>query len=681
MKIKHGANRTLMKFGGSSVEAAPPSAGFETLEGFIPIARWDIWPGETVVDGSTFRPGLLAYSPNGIEKVVFTCNGTDYEVTEMATNPDSGQLEYFPAIDTTGMSALTQPVEVTAVVHDNNGEQVAFDQTPYPFGSVNPQNSGAVRPGEVSAPFICVASSPEVVWIAPEGHTPSDPTAAKGSEAKPYYYDSITSSRSAVEQLLVEYRDSSVNYSEITTPLEIRMHPGTYKDLDLNIDSFNENSHPILAKWSFVNTAATSQVVINRQIEIDQKSIISFENVTFDASDPMGTGSEVSTNMWIYGSNSAQSIVICKSCQINGYKLETVRINGSNIPDWHRPVETVNLTSNCKAFWVDCTIEHGRPNLPWSRGCRIERACSDTTYGSFHIDLTLVDFSKANIPWSYWSDIHGDSWQDRNEGGTFSNVILRGWKLYRFHGEGPFFSGGTENFNRVAIVGCDLGLDNTEGSETGIEDGTFVPSPARTVTDGSEYNGTGFAVDQYDGYAVGSPSLWSYCDPSQPDVCGYNNSRITDNEQRLFIIPGLTNGSGVITTQGTCSDWYIKGNTIFSRSLMKHRDFTGSYESTALFVTRVVFEDNFDEEGKMFIPGSNFVGSYDDRGTFIGLVADPNYLSAYGLSQPDLTTPYSQWVAEQTKLESDPYISKYTTGAIYRTTTGLDSNTQYPGTE
>lgn len=677
MKIKHGANSASFRFDGSSIkvfgptEAAPPSEGFATLQGFVPIARWDIWPGETVVDGSTFRPGLIAYSPNGIEKVVFTCNGTDYTVTEMATNPDSGQLEYFPAIDTTGMSALTQPVEVTAVVHDNNGEQVAFDQPSYPFGSVNPQDTNAVRPGEVSAPFVCVASSPEVVWIAPTGHTPSDPNATKGSESNPYYYGG--SGYSALEQLVAAKRPSADAGAQITVPLDIHMHSGTYSNLDLNLDTYSVNSNVILAKWKLKNTGSVGDVIINRRVTISQRSLIEFENVTFDASDVNGNGAEIEYNAWFYESDNTRSVVIFNQCQINGYKLETISINGSNVENWRRPVSATKLVDSVRPYYVNCTIEHGRPNLYWSRGCRIERACNDATSGSFHVDLTIVDFSKTNVPWGYWSDIHGDSWQDWREGGTFENVIFRGWKFYRFHGQGPFFSGGTENFKRIAIIDCDFGLDNTEGSETGMSDGQFVPSPARTVTNGDSYNGTGFSVDQYDGYQQGDPSTWTPAD-------GYDNGRIEDNEQRLAILPGLVAENGDVITQGTCSDWYVKGNTIFSRSSLKHRSFTGAFVDTNLLVTRFVFEDNFDENGKFFVPGSSFTHSRDDRGTFKGLVADPTYLSAYGLSQPDLTTPYSQWIAEQTKLESDPYISKYTTGAIYRTTTGLNRKTQYPGT-
>ena len=128
MKLKKGSFQVSTFFGGSSIktigpsEPAPPSPGdFETLIGFTPIARWDAIVGSTVVDEDVYRPGMVAYSPNGIEKVVFTCNGTDYTVTSMATNPDTGELEYFPEIDTTGMSGLTQPIHVSAVVHDNNG--------------------------------------------------------------------------------------------------------------------------------------------------------------------------------------------------------------------------------------------------------------------------------------------------------------------------------------------------------------------------------------------------------------------------------------------------------------------------------------------------------------------------------------------------------------------------------
>lgn len=684
MKIKHGVNSASFRFDGSSIkvlgptEGAPPSEGFATLPGFVPIARWDIWPGETVVDGSTFRPGLIAYSPNGIEKVVFTCNGTDYTVTEMSTNPDSGQLEYFPEINTTGMSALAQPVEVTAAVHDNNGELVEFDQMPYPFldgegNTTNPQSNGANRPGEVSTPFRCVASSPEVVWIAPEGHTPSDSGATKGSEANPYYYSGT--GLSAFEQLIVAYRPSADNYVEITTPLQIRMHPGTYGSADLSVDTWPYRSHPITAQWSFVNTGATSEVVINRQILIYQRSVISFDNVTFDASDPTGTGSEVSSDIWIYKTDSQSAVVIFKSCQINGYKLETVRINGVDVENWPRLVMPTQLCVNARPFFVGCQLEHGRPDLPWSRSCRINKAAHDCASGAFHVGLTIVDCSPVNVPFGAWSDIHADNWQAFNEGGIFSNVILRDWKLYRFYGQGPFFSGSTEEFKRVAIIDCDFGLDNTEGSESGIADGVFIPDPAVTVTDGSPYNGTGYAVDQYDGHKQGDPSLWTPED-------GYNNDRIQiwQFEQRLNILPGSTLEDGSISIQGKLTDFYISGCTIFSRSQMKHRSFTSISDPTAILGTRVVFEDNFDENGKFLIPGSDFANSLDDRGTFKGLVADPTYLSSYGLSQPDLTTPYSQWVAEQTKLEGDPYISKYTTGAIYRTTTGLNRKTQYPGT-
>ena len=674
MKIKNGANTAYPLFGSSAVTARylgeSALEGFTQIQSFVPIARWDIWPGETIVEGSTFRPGLIAYSPNGIEKVVFTCNGTTYNVTDVATNPDSGQLEYFPEIDTTGMSALFQPIEVTAVVHDNNGEQISFDQTPIPFGAVDPQGASAIRPGEVSTPFRCVASSPSVVWIAPEGHVPADAGATKGTEANPYKYEGT--GNSAVEQLVEAYRPSTTNYVEISTPLEIRMHSGTYGSLDLNVDSWNLNSHPITAQWAFVNTGATSQVVINRQINITQKSLVSFENVTFDASDPTGTGSEASWEMYIYKSSSQESIVVFRSCKINGYKSETVRINGIDINNWPRMVIASDLVINARAFFADCEVEHGRPNLPWSRSCRINKAAHDCTGGVFHVGLTLVDCSSINVPFASWSDIHMDNWQNFAAGGTISNVILKDWKLYRYYGQGPFFSGNTEEFKRVAIIDCDFGLDNTEGSESGIADGIFIPNPAVTVTDGSPYNGTGYAVDQYDGYAQGDPSTWTPAD-------GYDNTLILtrQNEQRLNLAPG-TSSNGVVQTQGKLTDFYIKGCTIFSRSLITQRDFTSAFDPTAILGIRVIFEDNFDENGKMFVPGTDFANSYDDRGTFKRLRVDPEFFASYSLEVPNLTSPYSQWEAAQTT--KDGFISYYTTGTVYRTTTGLNENTQYPGT-
>lgn len=664
--VKLGSSSATFKFGESG-------SGFETLAGFEPVARWDIWPGETITEGSTFRPGLIAYSPNGIEKVVFTCNGTDYTVTDMATNPDSGQEEYFPAIDTTGMSGL---VEVTAVVHDNNGQQITFDQLPAPFGTVDPQDATSESPGEVSVPFRCVSSAPEVVWIAPEGHIPADEFAAPGTEDNPYQWsgnfqdgDPEKPDPSAVEQIIAAYRPSSTNFDHITTPLNIQMHPGTYTNFDLEVNTWNYTSHDILAKWSFVNPGLASAVVINRQFQITQKSIISFRNVTIDASDPVGDGSEAASNMWFYKSN-AESVAIFDSCVINGYKLETVRINGSDVNNWPRLVIANELVDDAKAFFVDCVIEHGRPSLPWSRSCRINKAAHDCAGGSFHVGLTIVDCSPVNVPSAYISDIHCDNWQGFNAGETFSNVILRDWKLYRFYGQGPFFSGNTAEFKRVAIIDCDFGLDNTEGAETGIADGFYMPDPAVTEPGVSPYNGTGYAVDLYGGTQ------------GQPWDGSYDNSRL-DNwalEQRLNIVPGTgtVNGNDLsIDLQGELTDWYVKGCTIFSRSQMKLRGFTSTFHPTAINGTRVVFEDNFDEDGKLFIPGSDFTESKDDRSTFKALVLDDTYLQpTHTVDAPDLTTPYSSWTATATP--EPGYVSVYTTGAIYRTTTGLDPDTQYP---
>jgi hypothetical protein len=686
MKIKKGTFSASTFFAGNSIktigpaEPAPPVTGdFETLIGFEPIARWDAVVGQTVVDGSIYRPGIVAYSPNGIEKVVFTCNGTEYTVTSMANNPDTGELEYFPEIDTTGLSGESQPIFVSAVVYDNNGEQVAFDQTPKPYGSehpygVSPFDDGATRPGEVSMAFVCVSASPDVYYIAPFGHVPNDSNATIGTADNPYTAlpsdddPSVPGGTSALERIVIAVRPSAANYSAITEPIEIRMLSGTYRNYDLNIDSWNLRAHPILAEWVLVNTGTRDDVVIDRQITLSAERVLfRIKNVHIDLADVFGNGSENYSNNFVFTGSDVQ--LVFDTCRITAYKPETVRINGVFVDNWPRTVDCKLVSDNVRAQYIDCLIDRvHRPDLTWSRGCRIERAAHDMTGGAFHLSLTAVDCSKVNYSRAYADNIHQDAFQGFNAGGTYKNVILRNYNLIRFCGQGPFFSGNTELFSRVAMIDCDFGLTNREPGtgETGIEDGVaFVPDPTRTNTSNPGLNGTGFAVDQIEVDTVDQ----------------YDNSQIKDDEQRLYIIPGISTSTPTITLQGRLEDFYIKGCTIFDRSLIKQREYTGAFEPTALASVRCVFEDTFDQDGELFVPGSYSNNAYDDRQSFIALV---NGTAAAGLSAvvsvPDLTTDNSEWIAEPTPgtWNSNSYLSIWTSGFRYRVTTGLNRKTQYP---
>jgi len=688
MRIRKGQYNASTFFDGSSIkvfgpsEPAPPVTGdFETLIGFEPIARWDAVVGQTVVDGATYRPGLVAYSPNGIEKVVFTCNGTDYTVTSMATNPDTGELEYFPEIDTTGLSGESQPISVSAVVHDNNGEQVSFDQTPRPYGSISPFSAGATRPGEVSMPFVCVSASPDVYYIAPFGHVPNDSGATIGTADNPYTTlpsggdPLVPGGTSALERIVVAVRPINDPSAVITEPIEIRMLPGAYRNYDLNIDTWYERNHPILAEWVLVNTGTRDDVVIDRQITLSAaKVLFRIKNVHIDLADVFGNGSENYANNFGFTGSDVQ--LVFDGCRITAYKPETVRINGVFVNNWPRTVDCKLVSSNVRAQYIDCFIDRvHRPDLPWSRGCRIERAAHDLAGGAFHLSLTAVDCSKVNHPRAYADDIHQDIWQGFSANGIYKNVILRNYNVIRFCGEGPFFSGNTELFSRVAMVDCDFGLTNREPGtgETGIEDGVaFVPDPARTDTSNPGSNGTGFAVDQIEVDTVDQ----------------YDNGQIKDDEQRLYLFPG---SSGTDTTtdpntpyiilQGRLEDFYIKGCTIFDRSLIKQRGYSGDFQPTALAGVRCVFEDTLNQRGELFVPGSDSNNAYDDRQSFIALV---NGTAAAGLSAvvsvPDLTTNNSEWIAEPTPgtWYGKSYLSFWTSGFRYRVTTGLNRKTQYP---
>jgi hypothetical protein len=676
MKIKKGNFTVKPFFNGSNVKISfnNSSPGFVTLADFKPIARWDTVIGESVVDGATYRPGIVAYSPNGIEKVVFTCDSTEYTVTEMATNPDTGELEYFPEIDTSGLSSESQPIQVTAVVYDNNGEQVSFDQLPKPYGTISPFDSKNDRPGEVAHCFVCVASAPDVVYIAPwvENAATGD-----GSLENPYRANTEAGQpglTSAVERIVASIEGQSTD-TTISTPLEIRMLPGTYRGYDLQNNSWPYRSHAITARWKFVNTGNQSDVIIDRQVVLSSKAVLyEFENVTFDLSDALGNGVDGPSNLIFTGTTQLPSQVVLRTCKITSYKTDTVRINGNFVDNWVVPVESRMSDDSVGLQYIDCDIQDTySPNLGWSRQCRIERAAADLTGGAFHLSLTAVDCSKVNHPRGYADDIHQDLWQSFNNGGTLANVILRNYNIIRFCGEGPFFSGNTALFSRVAMIDCDFGLTNREPGtgETGIEDGVaFVPDPARTDTSNPGSNGTGFAVDQIEFGTVDQ----------------YDNSQIKDDEQRLFLAPGSSqivppSSTPTITLQGRLEDFYIKGCTIFDRSLIKQRGYSDAFWPTALASVRCVFEDTFNQNGELFVPGSGSNNAYDDRQSFIALV---NGTAAAGLSAvvsvPDLTTDNSEWIAEPTPetWNSNPYLSFWTSGFRYRVTTGLDPNTQYP---
>jgi len=687
MKFVHGNNPASFVFGLSGraivlAGVAPTEVeGFETVAGFTPIARWDTVIGESVVDGATYRPGIVAYSPNGIEKVVFTCNGTEYTVTEMATNPDTGEEEYYPEIDTTGLSSESQPIQVTAVIYDNNGEQIQFDQLPDPYGSINAFSATIDRPGEVAHCFCCLTSSPDVYYIAPFGHIPANENAEIGTADNPYKAEDGDNSYNdtAVEQILLDLI-GNVLLTSVNTAIEVRMLPGTYTGADLSIQSYPLRGNPILRRWKFVNTGDQSDVIINRQITASYARVLyEFHNITFDLSNALGDETEgVGANVMFSGAPKSQ--ILFKDCKFTSFKPRTVQITNeldesTSVDNWPVPVYSKTADDNFAVQYIGCLVQNSmKPDLPWSRQCRIERAAEDLTGGVLHLSLTAVDCSKINYPRAYADDIHQDVWQGFKAGGTFSNVILRNYNLIRFVGEGPFFSGNTVLFSRVAMIDCDFGLTNREPGtgETGLEDNVpFTPDPARTNVNNPGLNGTGFAVDQLNA------------------LDEYDNSQIKDDEQRFFLAPGSFGDGPVIVLQGGASDWYVKNCTIFSRSLMKHRGFDEPDKPVAFAGERIVFEDCFNEEiadaetgaRVLFVPGSTTPNGYDDLQSFIALV---NGSAASGLSDvvfvPDLTADYSEWHAKKTPgdLGGNAYQSIWTSGARYRVTTGLDPNTQYP---
>jgi hypothetical protein len=694
MKIFKGSTRTLARFGSSGVVLNfQRQLGFDLVEEFIPVARWDTVIGETVVEGDTYRPGIVAYSPNGIEKVVFTCNGVDYTVTQMALNPDTGEEEYFPSINTSGLSVLTQPVQVTAVVFDNNGEQISFEQTPAPYGSVpriSPFAGNDVRPGEVAHCFVCVESSPNIYYIAPFGSSPQDDTQTKGSAANPYIATAVYNG-SAIEQLIVD--EFGNDLSTIETPVEIRMLPGDYGGVDLGIDDYPVRAKPIIARWKFVNTGDRSDVVINRQIQVSATRVLyHFENITFDLSDTRGDGSEgVSLNSLFEGGtptneSGVDSQILFQNCTITSFKLDTVRINGSFVDNWKVPVYSRMANYDIGVQYIDCLIQDSmKPDLPWSRGCRIERGAEDLTGGSFHLSMTAVDCSKVNYAKAYIDDLHQDVWQSFDAGGTRANILIRGFNIVRCVLQGPFFSGNTELFTRVAIIDCDFGLTNREpeSGETGQEDNVrYIPDPSNTNTSNPGLNGTGFAVDQADEV------------DGDGNITSYDNEQIKDDEQQFFLGPGSfvndENGNPSIGLyKGAVSNFYVKNCVIFSRSLIKHRGFSGAFQPVAFAGARIIFEDCFSEQiadeatGKrvLFIPGSTTANGFDDLQSFIAL---NNGTAVEDLSSvvdsPNLTANYSLWWAKPTPgtWQNTAYDSIRTSGATYRVTTGLDLSTQYP---
>lgn len=698
--------------------------GFPLIDNFEPAGRWDMWPQENIMKGSIFRPGFVAYSPNGIKSVTFECNGQQWVETEMKFNPDSGQMEYFPEIDTSSFEV--GDYFVTAILEDNSGTIFTYDQTSNPLeGGQNPLSSGPDRPGEVNIPFNVIDEEPFIYYIAPfDGNNDQ----GAGTEDNPYR---AVGTETALEKIIEQERPCNGCFLPVPRSITIRMLPGEYNDNDLDIDSWSYTAPRVRVMWTFENPSSeTTDVVINRALALNaQPYMFKFKNIHIDGSDLIGNYVPQDDPDWPKQESpstplmtvNSSSVIIFEDCLFTAFKPERVFLG--NDPDdpthyadnWPRLVVVTQVVSGGSVYYNNCHFKSwGRPNIGgWSRNCRIEHACHDVAFGCLHLSLTVVDVAAANIPWSYWNDIHCDVWQDFSDSATGikNNIIMRDYKLVRFFGQGPFFSGNTPTFKRIALVDCDFGYTNQEEGDTAIEDGIpFFPNPLLSLAnkDNPGQNGSGYSVTQYDGYAQftdpitpNSPPLnWGDAGLGGPYDTDFN--RFQANEQRFFMAPGTGNEGGVsntgaiiqpsISRPGFVEDLYVKNCIIIGQSIFILRGWSNSFTPTAVTGTRCVFEDTFTPDGVLMIPGTDFEASFSDRGSFkllrpLTTLAGSRF-EGVPISIPNLDNDFSYWEAT---LTPDPsYVrvingqsftisvpSKYTTGSIYRVTTGL-SEEQYP---
>ena len=469
--IKLNDSKIQLKYGNSTVAGLIQGAGsgFAMLDGFTPIARWDAWNLDTVSAGDTHKPGVVAYSANGIKQVTFNVkNVSDLStvidsqtVFTEAYNSSSDQQEYFPSINTAGFADGVYVVE--AIVEEKGGEILHMDQPAYPLdlyyhfnnapgiSIVSPLSSGKTRPGEVShsfrvytppvqngvnggrtyvdgVPTIYVKSIQQ--WRADGGHGATDypdtisppETGGDGTLANPYLTESARGCIYKVFKLATNYfpiktQTGGAYWVHLNEdyPVDIRMIGERFDVEDINpvnnwqyqVKDLKNLGMVTLKPHGNPGTTTFAAYLGDQYGTSNARLLWKLKDLNLDYSD---TATWDQTTLW---KTNNQGQIVFDNCTFTATQKINTKINGEDVEDWDEPIYFVNLTDRASVYYNNCSFNKLlRPNLSWNRGCRIQYGGHDFTRGPLTLSLTVVDASKRNTRRGFWEDIHADLYQE-----------------------------------------------------------------------------------------------------------------------------------------------------------------------------------------------------------------------------------------------------------------------------
>jgi len=449
MKTYFGSQSIDFRFDGSRpiVRHDSGSGGFDLVTTFTPVARWDFVTRRAFVDGETIRPGVVADSVNAIASVKFYLDGVLVDtVTSPTLNPDSGELEYWITVDTTGMS--------TGASNAYEGNEYVLTAEVLDTGGQTRTLSAASTGFDWDEIKFRVVSSKITYWMEP-GATGGD-----GSELNPF---GNVSEAFAAYELVAGY---GTPYGERNAPLVLNLKPGTYGRSETYFVN-PENAFQMRTMIEFRNPSETrDDVVLSGEIgEPNLETCFHFYNLKLDASDVKENGTETGTDTQIRAQSNAadttKMITFYESCYLTSEKQKNVRINGVFSDEMIPILRYQNGPTT--GFGINCTVYNfGAKPFSFARNCSLERILEDG-FGTFCLLSTSIsDLSSTLAPRGYVDDLHGDIWQDfwpESAALPKENIFLRDLTTTRCHGQGFFLSGGVSLFDGIAAIDCDFTND------------------------------------------------------------------------------------------------------------------------------------------------------------------------------------------------------------------------------
>jgi hypothetical protein len=510
MKINYGSNDVFFRFNGASISVVLPTqepSSFPFVANFEIVAHWNDIPYRTYSGGTTIRPGIVAYSANGIESVEFFMDTGDGSgpssvgtATEMTSNPDTQatrltdnvtytEEDYHVDITLPTPAGNTEAddidVLISAVVRCYDGTEYTMNQEDVAvnLAAINTTASGHALPVYVSNQPI------NEVYLSPTGTA-----GGAGTVDNPLppdldivrYWPSIAEGGGAVS--------SNKRYKFI-------LQPGTYRPN--NAIGYPLNSVKTKHYSEVVgNGASNSDVVLAGVDDPDKYSTgafrletsdyrFIFRDLTVDYHDAKGDGIDftdvnedgvIEVNNYFRGSSARKIFMWFDNCHFTAAKTYnndpaegkqytyndapiTIQRNGEDIVGDFDITVPALLINNTVYVYNTNTSAHMVRTKPFggalARNCKASTIWEDAT-GSCNLELTThyENVSLAARPEGHYFDIHGDLWQGFKANDTYGNVIVRNLSHGFIYGQGFFASGNTNLFRRIVFKDCNLNISD-----------------------------------------------------------------------------------------------------------------------------------------------------------------------------------------------------------------------------